>query len=385
MRTKNYASIVALKMQKQINTVPADLYGGANDVTPGIDSLKYFDQDAVMINDPTEKIVDTATNGTQADNFQENVAIIPTVEIGGSVHTMGDSDVLVTGLGFEALDGPKSHASGKYTHLILLQERGKEQRAFTAAEQALIGGTFDADDRYNTYCHIAKDMGPSTVHAKNVAFKGFEFSSQQKQELKFKLTGTAETVTRDATHAGVSTWTKPAGTLTSTFKHYQGVLMVGEIGQTQTALQCLEFSVKGNFGMTEGIIPTGTANGGLAQAEPLSDGKTEITVDFRVYKHDTDLYKNWELQDKKIQLRMEYTKGDAFLGFYLPELQIVNAQAEEGDGSSVLISCRAFLPSGADPFATQRTVNATPWALPFTTRMYLIAKDLDDTNWLRVS
>lgn len=381
MRTKNYAMKTALKMQKQLNTVPADLYGGANDVIPATGSLKYFEE--VMINDPAEKIVDSAVNGTQADNFQETVAVVPTVEVSSSLHTSGDNDLLVSTLGFEALDGPKSHASGKYTHMILLQERGKEQREFTAAEQALIGGTFDADDRYNPYCHISQDQGPSTVNAKNVVFKGFEFSSQQKQELKFKATGTAESVVRVTPSGQTSGWTKIAGTLESTFKHYQGALSVGVEGGALSEIQCLEFAVKGNFGLTEGIIPTGTSNGGLAQAEPLSDGKTEITVDFRIYKHDTDVFKTYELVDTFLSAKMEYTRGDNFLGFYFPRLQVVSATPEFGEGGSILVSCRAFLPVGADPFTAERTVSATEWVLPFTTRMYLISKDANNTNWLR--
>lgn len=381
MRTKNYAMKTALKMQKQINTVSADLYGGANDVVPGTGNLKYFDE--CVINDPAEKIVDTAINGTQADNFQETVSVIPSVEVSASVHTAGDNDIIVSTIGFEALDGPKSHASGKYTHLILLQERGKEQREFSTAEQALIGATFDADDRYNCYCHIAQDQGPSTLNAKNVVFKGFEFSSQQKQELKCKFTGTAESVNRATPSGQTSGWTKNSGTLESTFKHYQGALSVGVEGQSLASIQCLEFAVKGNFGLTEGVIPTGTSNGGLAQAEPLSDGKTEITVDFRIYKHDTDVFKTYELVDTFLSAKMEYTKGDNFLGFYFPRLQVVSATPEFGEGGSILVSCRAFLPIGADPFTTERTVNATEWALPFSTRMYLISKDASSTNWLR--
>jgi len=380
-RTKDYAIQSAAKFQKQLNTVPADLYGGANDVTLGAGVIKQFD--SLDINDVTEKIVDSAINGTQADNYQETVARLPTVEISGTMHTIGDVDLLVSTMGWENLDGPKAHTAGKYTHFIPMVETGKEQREYTAAEQALVSSGFDADDRINTYMHLARELGPSVEHAKNVVIKSFEFSSSQKQELKIKMSGTAESATRDTSKTGLDAWTTTAGNYAGTFKHYHGKLSVGLVGGSAAEIQCLEFACKGSFGLAEGVVPTGTSQGGLSQAEPLSDGKTELTVDFRVYKHDTNLYKNWETGDTKIFLKMEYTRGDSFLGFYLPLLQVVSAQMEAGEGGSVLVSCKGFLPTAADPFTTERTVGGSPWAVPFKTRMYLIAKDLDPTNWLR--
>lgn len=383
--TKNYALRCATKMQKQLNTVAADLYGGANDVTLGTGNKKRMDLDAVSIVDATEKVVDTAVNGTQSQNYQETVARLPTFEIAGSMHTQGDVDLIVSSAGWEALDGPKAHDTGKYTHLILLDNRGREQRAYTAAESALITAGYDADDRINTYFHLAVDKGPSTEHAKNCVVKGFELGSQQKQPLKFKATGTAESLTRDASHTNVSSWTEASGAFLAHFMHYNAVFSLGTVGGSLTATQILEFNLKVNHGLAEGNIPTGTSVGGLAQAEPLSDGFTEVTVDFRVYKHDTDAYKGYETGDTFLSAKMVYTKGDKVFGIYLPNLQVVNAQDETGDGGSVMVSCRAFLPTAADPFTADRTISATEWVLPFTTPVYFIAKDSDQTNYMRVS
>jgi len=381
-RTKNYAIQTAAKMQKQLNTVAADLYGGANDVTLGAGSLMQVTE--CIMDDGTEVIVNQDINGTQTPNYQDTVAKVPTVEVSTTVHSAGDLPFIVSALGWENLDGPKSNGTN-YTHLIPLQIRGKEQRAYTAAEEALVVSGFDADDRINPYIHIARELGPSVEHAKNVVFKGIEIGSQQKQELKMKLAGTAESLTRDATKTGVSTWAKVTGAFANTFKHYQGVFTVGPQGGTLVATQVLEFMVKINHGLAEGVIPTGTSNSGLAQAEPLSDGLSEVTVDFRVYKHDSDLYKGWQTGDTKISAKMEYTRGSEFLGFYMPLLQVVNAQVEPGEGGTVLVSCRAMLPTATDPFTTERTVSATEWVLPFSTPFYAIAKEASQVNFLRTT
>jgi hypothetical protein len=381
-RTKNYAIQGAVSFQKQLGTVAADLYGGANDVTLGAGHLKFF-SDPITIDDGIESIEDTAINGTQISNDSENISAVPTVEMPFNIHGNGDLDLLVTAFGWEALDGPKANATNN-THMIPLQIRGREQREYTAAEQALITVGFDTDDRINTYTHVGLDLGPSTLHAKNVVIKGFEIGSTQKQELKAKLTGTAEKLTRDAAKTGVANWAKIVGAYASTFKHYNAVFSVGPVSGTLVATQVTEFMIKVNHGLAEGIIPTGTSNGGLAQAEPMSDGLSEVTLDFKVYKHDSDLYKTWQINKTAIFAKMEYTRGSEFLGFYIPLMKVVTAQPDPADGGSVQVSCKLYLPAAADPFTTERTVVATEWTLPFVTPLYCIAREASASNFMRV-
>lgn len=377
-RAIDYSAQVAVKFQNQTDTVAADLYGGANDVTPGTGNLILVDSCNIV--EGVEKVADEAINGTQALNGEETVALLPTVEMAGNIYDTGTLPVLVSAMGWEALDGPKTSGSLK-AHMVLFNVRGKDQREYTAAEQALITG-FDVDDRVNLALHVAKDFGPYVQHAKNTYFEQLEISSQQKNLLKFKVTGNSETLTHDATRAGVSSWTKIANGFVSRWKHYQSTFTFGSIGGAQTAVQAIEWSVKASHGMAKGNIPTGTSNGGKAQAEPVSTGRSDITVDFRIHKMDTDQWRTWQIGDTLLQLKVEFVSGLKKLGFYFPQLQIANIDPTADNGSSVMISCKAYLPTGTDPFATERTFG-TAWALPFATPFYMISVDNDATNYMR--
>jgi hypothetical protein len=380
-RTKDYASIVAAKFEKQKLTTAADLYGGANSVAVGADNMILVK--SCVINDGVEKVSDEAINGTQARNGEETVAMLPTVEIEAEVYDAGTLPLIVAGMGWEALDGPKTSGSLK-AHLIPFNIYGQDQRDFTSAEQTLIGGTWAASDKVNLGLHVAMDTGPSTKHAKNCYFDAMEISSQAMGILSLKLTGTAETNTLDGTHATVSTWTKKSTSFVSRWKHYQSTATFGAIGGGQTTVQILDFSVKATRGMAKGNVPTGTGNSGKAQAEPLSTGLSEVTVDFTIYKDDTDQWRTWQVGDTLLQLKNEYVSGLKKLGFYFPQLQISALDPKAENGSSVTVSCKAFLPVGTDPFATERTFG-TPWALPFATPFYMISVDTDTVGYMRQS
>lgn len=378
-RTKDFTKQVAVKFQKQKATVAADLYGGANDVTVGTGNLMQVK--SCTINDGIEKVTDEAINGTQAINGEEIVAMLPTVEIEADLYDAGNLPLIVAGMGWEALDGPKTTGALK-AHLIPFNINGQDQRDFTATEQTLIGGTWASADKVNLGLHVAQDTGPFTKHAKNTYFDVMEISSAQTKILGMKLTGTAEVNTIDTAHSTVSAWTKVATSFVSRWKHFQSTFTFGSVGGSQTAIQALEWSVKTSRGMAKGNFPTGTGNSGKAQAEPLATGRSEVTVDFKIYKDDTDQWRTWQIGDTLLQLKVEFVSGLKKLGFYFPQLQIATIDAQADNGSSVAISCKAFLPIGTDPFATERTFTGV-WALPFPTPFYIISVDTDTTLYMR--
>jgi hypothetical protein len=380
-RTKDFTEIVAVKFEKQKLTTAADLYGGANAVAVGADNQILYKTCVIL--DGVEKVVDEAINGTQANNSEETVALLPTVEIEADLYDAGNLPLIVAGMGWEALDGPKTSGALK-AHLIPFNVLGQDQRDFTTAEQTLIGGTWGATDKVNLGLHVAQDSGPSTKHAKNAYFDSMEISSQAMGMLGIKLSGTAEVNTLDATHATVSSWTKKATSFISRWKHYQSTATFGAIGGSQTVVQILDFSIKATRGMAKDNVPTGTGNGGKARAEPLATGRSEVTLDFTIHKDDTDQWRTWQIGDTLLQFKNEFVSGLKKLGFYFPQIQITALDAKADNGSSVTVSCRAFLPVGVDPFATERTFG-TPWALPFVTPFYIISVDTDTIGYMRQS
>ena len=380
-RTKDYGEKVASKFQKQIGTVDADKYGGANTVTLGAGDLKFYD--TLEISDPKEVVQDQARNGTQSANYQEVFADMPTIEGEGALYNEGMLDDVTSAMGWETLDGPyDSGDATNYVHMILFQNNGKDQREFTTAEQALIPG-WASGTIYNPFKTFAKDRGPSTEIAKNTAIQQFEIAGQPRQPVMFKFSGNSETVTRDASHTGVDSWT--ASGFDSRYKLFQGVFSVGVDQGALTEYGITEFSLKGNFGMATELQPTGTSNGGLSRAEPCSTGLSEVTFDFKIHKHSSDTWKTWEADQTILNAKLELTNGNQKFNIFLPMLQVGNIDIEADDGSSVMVNCRAFLPTNTDPFATERTVNSIERTLPFSTPVYMMVTDTDNTNHLLAS
>ncbi len=383
-RTKDYGRKFAAKMHKQLKTTTADLYGGANDVALGAGNQKLLD--VLSIDDGVEKVTDTAINGTQIANRDEITAKLPTVEMEALVYEKGITDLIVSALGWENLDGPFETdalgGSGVYSHIIPLNINGKEQREYTTAE-SLLATDYDADDRINLCTTVAIAEGPSTLIAKNTVIKSFEFSSTQKEPLRFKASGTAESIKRDGTHAGVSTWTKGGGFLTS-YKHFNATFSIAKQGDPLENVGITDFSVQITHAMADGIIPTGTSNNGLAQAEPLSDGISEATVNFTIHKHDSDLWKSREnAENEYLWAKMVFTRGDNQIGFYFPALQVITAQTEASGGSSVQVTARLVLPETMTAFAADLLIDGDQKEIPFRTPLFLIINDDDPTNHLR--
>jgi hypothetical protein len=380
-RTKDFEVVGAASFQKQMETVAADLYGGANDVTLGAGHKKRFM--SLNINDGTNVSTDESTNGTQIQNNQELDSVMPTFDAEHALYESGVTDLLTHALGFEALDGPKTDGASDYVHMILLNSTGKDQREYTTAEQALVSSGFDPADRINLAMHIAQNMGPSVKHAKNCYTNAFEIASSQGGSLSLKFSGTAESISRDATKSGFTSWSYPANTFARRFRHYEASISIGPIAGSISEVDCMEFAAKASFGQAE-QQPTGTSNGGLSRAEPVSTGSSEVTVDVRIYKHDSDTMKGYEADQSILSLKAEYVRGTKFVKLLIPEAQVVNVQEDHADGSSLLVSLRCRIPTVAkDPFSTERTVNAVEWALPFASPLYIMASDNINTNWMR--
>lgn len=382
-RTKDFQVIQAAGFQTQLDTVAADLYGGVNDVTLGAGNLKGFSEAGQLnFSDGTNVSVDDAVNGTQDPNGQEITGTMPTYDGTHSIYESGTTDLTVHAMGWEDLAGPKEEDS-KYVHLIPFNNLGKDQRAYTTAESALVSSGYLATDRINLAMHFARLTGVSEEHLKNGYCNSFEFSSSAGNPLQLKLSGVGESLTRDTGKSTYANWTKQANSFSKRFMHYEGAFTLGTLGGSLTSRGILEFTVSANQGMATDNQPTGTSNGGLNRAEPLSTGMSEVNVTFRIYKHETDDYKTWEAGQTVLSAKMAYTRGGNYCNFFFPELQVVSAEPDFGNGGSVLVTCKAKLPTGTDPFSTDRTVDSVLWALPFRSAFYMMIKDNVNTNWMR--
>jgi hypothetical protein len=388
-RTTDFGIKYGAKFQTQINTVPADLYGGANGVTLGAGDQVLLDD--LMITDTPEQFKDIAVNGTQFAQDQIVSAILVPVQGSTKVYTYGIENLLVSAFGYQRLDGPVAN-SGVYGHLLCVPPNGKDQRAYNATEAALtLTPAYDVDDRINAYMTFVKHMGPSDQIAKNTSIKTFSIKGESRGPLMLEFTGTAETSTRDATRAQGLALTVAANTQNQWYMlrncrnastGASGVKM-GPAGAL-VEVSALSFAINVTAGQADGQIPTGTANGGLSQAEPVATGETEIIVEVKRYLHDTDTYKDYEQVGTEIACSIEAVYGTRKLALCIPRMKITAAVEDKADGGSITITGTALVPTAAsEAFTAIRTINATEMALPFTTAFYAVLVSPESVNQMR--
>ena len=384
-RTTDFGMRFAIDMQKQLNTVPADLYGGANTVALGANDEMLLDE--VTISDDPEFHVDEANNGTQIARGQDLVAVMVPISAKGKIWARGAERLLVSALGYESVAGPTLHTTSRYARVIALSPIGKDQRTYTTAEQAAVVSGYDADDRINVYQTVGRLMGPSEEIVKNVSWKSVKFSCEQKGPLMIEVSGTGEKLTRDATKATSPNWSVLASSQSTWFAMRHCTAKLGA-PSSQAAISLLDFSVSAELGQAEGQVPTGTGNSGLAQAEPVSTGMTEVTVEGTIYLHNTDQLKTWEQAATELCLSLDFLRADSDrLVICIPSMKLVSVEADGADGGSIKFTAKAFLPTGSDPFATERTFGGSPVAVPTVlgsaVPMYVVLDNTISTNWMR--
>jgi hypothetical protein len=387
-RGTDFGTKYAAKFQTQLNTVAADLYGGANTVTVGAGDQMLFD--SLDITSTPGYYEDASTNGTQIATGK--LISEKPVGIAGAtkIYTYGMERMLVAAVGYCRLDAPATDGVS-FCHLLALPPNGKDQRAYTSAEASLAGVGYDADDRINAYMTMVKsDGGPVDFIAKNVSIKSFSLKAESKGPLMLEFNGTAETEVRDATKAARAAVTIASGTqdafyMLRDFRTAGGVtgVMIGPPASME-AVAALSFAVNVDFGQAENMVPTGTSNDGLAQAEPVATGMTKVTIEVKRYLYDTDNPKTWEQAGTEIAFSAEAVKGLRGFGIAIRSMRIDAVEIDRADGGSITITATAYVPTATSAeFTAFRTFDAVELDNPNDSVMLVKIISPEDTNQLR--
>lgn len=375
--SKSFSARHAVKSGKQLLTTSADLYGGATDPVFGAGNEVIF-MEPLKIEDAPEFLDDEGVNGTQVIRGKELVAVPVKVSGKARLHTLGCEELIYAGLGYETINGPGTGG----THLFLLDTTGKDQRAYTTAEAALVTSGYDASDRLNRYLHIGQYLGPGLVRASNVSIKELTIAGTAKDSVTIEFSGSAERVERDPAKPGLSTLSLQSNSFLEWFMLRHCTANIGIVGSLET-IQIVSFTAKNVFGQAEGNYPTGTSNSGLSQAEPVSDGFTKTTLELEYYRHDTDTFKTWEQAKQEIACSLEFTRDTKKAALCFPRLVVTSAVPEITKAGTIKISCDALLPTGTDPFTDIRSMSGTEQTLPFATPMYMVMKNGETVNYGR--
>lgn len=388
INTTSFSVRSGITKGKGLAPLSADLYDGANYPSFGAG-------DEVLISSPEIEeaptmLDDEGVNGTQYSSGQD-VSALP-VQVSGTValRTIDAGRMLFHALGYESLEGPLV-SGDKYAHLFLIDPSGKDQRLYNDAEK-LLDPTIGATDVRNAYFNMLRADGPADRIAHNATIKEFTLSSEGGAPLNLEFSGTAQNAIKDATKAGSLAMTLPA--LIQLMKRYkwsdQTTLKsyIGKWNEAGTAVtegvECLtNLSISNSFGQAEGVQ---TSCSGLAQAEPVADGMGELTVELSRYKYDTLDWMETLKSGQEIAFRTGFKIGDYTLQIFVPRIKLNSASGVVGEGGRINLVGKALKPENSvDPFATQRTIGGTTFALPFASPMYVILVDDTDTNYMRVS
>jgi hypothetical protein len=329
----------ALRMEKQIDTVDDDRFGGSALNWPGEGDSFPPESDMEFQAGP-EFYTDASMNGTQFNGFKQKTAELPAVSnISVKGYVRGLERILLAGLGYASVEGPDNG-----THRFIVPPQGRNQREYTAEEKALIGSAHKPGDLVNLYLCISQELGPYARHARNVIIKDFEISCTAKSPLQITASGPAERIDKEPSKASVKKWTTAPGDFPpnvyqmSDFEVWLGSLKVS----------VTEFSLKISHGLSDDNVPTGTSNGGLSRAEPMPSGKSSITLDITVYLHDKSIYEDWMNNQEKVFCRIEGKRGAYKFIMLLPMAQVTNAQPNFDGAGSTQLTLEACWPTDAD-------------------------------------
>jgi hypothetical protein len=378
-----------MKAGAQVQAASGELYGAGTLQTTGANNLVRLN--SLTISDTPEFYIDESKNGTLYDNSQEVVAVLPTFELEADFWNRGIENLLLAAFGYEDLSGPINYGTTEYSHLFTLDPDGKDQRLYTTAEAALASANVSFDPAYaegdyvNRYLgQVAVEEGPADVKAYNCGVSSFNITSTSKEPVKITLSGTAEQVARDTTKAESAAWTAATGNFGNMFFLRHCTAKFGALGALAT-VSIFSFDIAVTHGQADDLVPTGGSNSGKSRSEPVSTGKTEITVTFQINKHDTIGYKTAEQAGTVYAMSLDFTRTTDRMILLLPHLQIESAEPEIEDGSKINIVAKAYLPTGADPFATERSISGTAHDLLYTTPLYMVLSNRTSTNSMRVN
>lgn len=394
--TNDFAIKHALRLETQLNTTPADLFGGSNSLVPTAgDQIPV--EGTAEITKGSEFYTDAAANGTQFTGGKRKTAELPALS-GLSVkgYTQGLERLLLGAMGYASPGGPAAvvSSSGFHSHLFCMPPQGRNQRPYTAAEQALVPTGFDADDRINTYLVVSQELGPYERSLRNVVIKDLELSCSAKNPLMLKVSGPAERIVKDTNKASSPSWSYPAGAFADWFQMSDCKCFIQPASVAfdgaSVPVSITEMSVKVSHGISEDNVPTGTANGGLSRAEPLPTGKSSLSAELGVYLHDKTIYEDWEENGTVLHAKLEFTRGNYKILVLLPRLTVTLADPNFDGAGSVKLSLEAALPNDpaelaalASSFATERALSGTTQPWPATSLFGLIVVSKESKNPMR--
>jgi len=375
---------------KAVGNTPttAELYGGATIPAVGVGSKVRWDE--MEITDTPEKYKDIGSTGNQ---FTKNdiVSAVP-VSWSGKTDVFVDNTLTEIGcsFGFEELSGPIAYGVGLNSHLISLDPLGKDQKAYSTAEandataNLNFAPAYNASDMKNTFIRLFDSVGPSDDSAENCSIASFKLSCESKNPLKLEMSGSGERMVRDEAKAQSPNLTDRVGCEEGRLFMRHCTAIVGEIGGAESTLSIMSFEVGVEMGQAEDLFTSGTSNGGLSRAEPVSTGEQVVSGSMVINKHDTIKWSEYAENDTKLYLKFDFTVGLKRFILCLPLINIKEAPFELGDGSKINVSFEAHIPCDADPFTAERSVSGTEQALTYPeTPIYLVWANGNDNNILR--
>lgn len=388
-QTKDYGLLYAARNQQCIQPAAADLYGGGNVETLGAGHLMRLDE--ANITDVPEQFEDISSSGNVAMHGQEVSAVPVSWDAKTKLYANGLESLLLACFGYEDLEGPINYSTTEYSHLFEISSCGMDQREYSSDEQTRAAAhlpayspAYAAGDKINSYIVLGKEQGPSELIMANGAVTEFTISAEQKGPIMLEMSGTGETLTRDAAKTTSPNWSKDAAQFNNWFALRHCVAKFGPLGGLNQV--CIfGFEIKVTHGRADDLFPTCTTNSGLSRGEPVSTGSLEVEVSFQINKHDTDVYKTAEQAGTIYGLSITATRGVNVLSLLFPHLSIVSAEPEITDGSRINVTAKAFIPTGADPFATERTLSGTAHTLVQNMPFYMVLSNQRSDNSLRIS
>ena len=385
--SKDFDKKYAVKNAVGLTPSAGELYGGATYPTLGANDLIRLDE-ADIIDNP-EQFDDVSSTGNMIKRGTEVSAVLPTFSLKSKFYSLGIEPILIAAMGYEDLDGPLNYSTTEYSHLFDIDPEGKDQRAYDTTEAAdatanvALSPAYNAGDRLNRYFTLGIEKGPYDEQLHNCAISEFTISAESKGPVMLEASGTGEIVVRNTSKTTVDSWTELSGAFDQWFALRHCSATFGPLA-SEIAVSIFSYSIKTTYGMAEDLVTSGTSNSGLSRAEPVSTGEIECEVTFQINKHDTINYKTYEQAGTVCSLTLDHTRGTDRLILLFPHLVIQSATEEISDGSKINVVAKGYLPTGVDPYTTERSLSGTEHTKAKTTPFYFILSNQRSDNGLRL-
>ena len=377
MRTRQYAVTYAARPVKQKAVTANDLWNGSNPPTLGAgDEVRFLE---CKVNDSPTWFTDNSNNGSQLENGITEVMNKGDVNAKLYAYTEGITPLLTSAFGWEVLAGPVTTGS-MHQHLIAYQPFGRDQRDWTASEQAKLTG-YSAGDSYNPGYTFGVSEGPNDIIARYAVIESITLSCQQKQPLELELTAVTDQVIRDNAKTYSPNWSIAPNTWQNYFAMKDvTTAMIGPVG-SMVAAHFTEFKVSVQHGIVKDTQTTLTAVG---RAYPYSSDFSKLGFEATVFIHDSSQWKTWEQNAQNLAVKIQFSKGNNSLAIFITNMQFSTVTVDYANGGTVKLQGSIFAAPSTnnsvftDPFAADHT--ALP--LDIQSPLYLLVTDSNANNTL---